>query len=110
MSSILPKGYLKPMDQNGDKKTEWPIPSIVDEKEYEEAILRLQNEVGLEFREARAVLLPSQFIEDIMDEWNISYEEFCELSLRGIAKVEKYTGNDPEKNEELMPTRMSYIM
>lgn len=90
-------------------KVPWPFQPLADEGEYAKAIFRLQNEVGLEFREARAVLMPTEFTEDLAKEWGITFEELCVISRRGIEKVESFTGNDPAKNEEFMPTALSHI-
>jgi len=99
------------IDSNGELMgMSEPWAEIVGVKDYALAIYRLQNEAGLTFREARAVLTPLQAVRNLMEEWNCSLDDIEDLVEKGREKLNKHTGRDTRKNEELAPTCMWYIM
>jgi len=92
------------------KKKEITWKEFVGNAKYEHQVYRLQDEAGLTFKEARAVLTPSQMFEDLTEEWGCSQENIYNLIRYGMKKVEKIAGDDEDKIKDLVPTRMSYIM
>ena len=91
-----------------DKPRTWP--EYVGLEKYALAIYRLQNEAGLTFKEARAMLTPDEYDKDLMAEWGCSYENICNLSRKGHAKVNKYAGGDIRKIHDLAPCDMWLIL
>ncbi|MCL1984254.1 MAG: hypothetical protein FWG58_02495 [Methanomassiliicoccaceae archaeon] len=75
---------------------------------YAYQIYRLQNEAGLSFKEARAVLTPPPLIKSLAKEWGCSYENVCNLGRRGRQKVNRTADGDRDKIEDLIPTKMSF--
>jgi len=99
------------IDSDGQiKRMSKPWAEIVGAEKYALAIYRLQNEAGLTFKEARALLTPLQAMRNLTEEWNCSHEDIIALGEKGQAKLDKHTGGDHWKNEELAPTLMQYIM
>jgi len=88
------------------RRQTWP--EFIGLEKYAYQIYRLQEEAGLSFKEARAVLTPTQLTRSLAEEWECSYENVCNMSRRGIGKVRQVTSGDPDKMEELMPTYMSF--
>jgi len=86
-----------------------PWAEIVGAEKYALAIYRLQNEVGLTFREARALLTPIEGIKNLIVEWGCPFKDIYDLMEKGQAKLDKHTGGDHWKNEELAPTLMQHI-
>ena len=83
---------------------------FIGAEKYALAIYRLQNEVGLTFKEARAMLTPSEFDIELTEEWGCSIENIYNLSRKGWAKLNKHTGGDGLKNLEFAPTYMWHIL
>ena len=92
-----------------DTKKTMTWPELVGVERYGYQIYRLQNEAGLTFKEARAVLTPRQKIRELAEEWGCSYENICNLIRCGIKKVENVTGGDEDKEMDLMPPTMQHI-
>ncbi|MCL1984690.1 MAG: hypothetical protein FWG58_04770 [Methanomassiliicoccaceae archaeon] len=90
------------------KTVTWP--EYISAEKYEHQIYRLQNEAGLSFKEARAVLTPPQMIKALAEEWGCSCENIYNLIRYGMKKVDKIANGEEDKIEDLVPTRMSYIM
>jgi len=88
------------------KSMTWP--EFIGIEKYAYQIYRLQNEAGLSFKEARAVLTPQTLTRALAEEWGCSYENICNLARRGISKVSVAADGDREKILDLIPTRMSY--
>lgn len=91
------------------EKVNWPFEPIVSKGEYAQAMFRLQDEVGLGFREARALLMPSQSLKALAAEWKCSAENVYNLARKGREKVEKYVAGDEDLYAELVPARMCHI-
>ena len=83
-------------------------PEFIGIEKYAYQIYRLQNEAGLSFKEARAVLTPQTLTRALAEEWGCSYENICNLARRGIHKVSVVTNGDDDKILDLIPTKMSY--
>jgi len=90
------------------KKITWK--EYVGAEKYEHQIYRLQDEAGLTFKEARAVLTPYPVFEELTEEWGCTKENIFNLIRYGMKKVEKIAGDDEDKIEDLVPSRMSHIM
>jgi len=99
---------LKQTSIRTNKTTAWV--EYVGVEKYEHQIYRLQKEAGLSFKEAHAVLTPPQLIRTLAEEWGCSKENIYNLIRNGMAKVERTTDGDENGIEDLVPTRMCYIM
>ena len=95
---------------SGRPKVGWPDATNMDEDAYYKALFRLQDEVGLGFREARAVLMPQQLLHGLAEEWGCTKENVYNLVRRGYSKIEKYTGGDEDLEAKLVPADLSYVM
>ena len=82
---------------------------FIGTERYACAIYRLQEEAGLTFKEARALLTPEQDDKDLAEMWGCSLENIYNLARRGREKVKKITGDDHEKYREYVPQYMSYV-
>jgi len=88
------------------KKITWP--EFIGIEKYAYQMYRLQNEAGLSFKEARAVLTPQTLTKELAKEWGCSYENICNLARRGLHKVSAVTNGEKDRILDLVPTRMSY--
>ena len=61
-------------------------------EEYLRAVYLLQDEAGLSFKEARAWLIPFQYIRKLAAEWKCSEENIHNLRRRGSDKIGKANG------------------
>jgi len=81
---------------------------FIGAEKYALAIYRLQNEAGLTFKESRALLTPWDGRKELAEEWGCSVENVYNLSRKGYEKLDRHTGGDFLKNEELAPTLMRH--
>ena len=91
-----------------DKPRTWP--EYVGLEKYALAIYRLQNEAGLTFKEARAVLTPDEADEELREEWGCSIENVYNLARKGWAKLDKYADGDGLKKLKLAPCDLWLVL
>ena len=76
---------------------------------YEHAVYRLQDEIGLTFKEARVILTPHQEIAELAEKWGCSLENIYNLARSARKKVKEFTGGDPSLYEEYVPQELCYV-
>lgn len=102
----MTKAEAMPKAQSERKGKTWA--EFIGVEKYAYQIYRLQNEAGLTFKEARAILTPHQGSKALAEEWGCTIENVYNLARKGREKVNELTGGDAAKNEDLMPSYMWY--
>jgi hypothetical protein len=68
----------------------------IGRNEYIRVIYLLQDRAGLSFKEARAWLLPHQFVRRLSEDWNCTEENIYKFRRRAADKIRAAAGT--EKN------------
>ncbi|MDR0334693.1 MAG: hypothetical protein LBH69_02265 [Methanomassiliicoccaceae archaeon] len=79
-------------------------------EEYLTAVYLLQDKAGLSFKEARAWLIPFQYIRKLAAEWKCSEENIHNLRRRGGDKIRKTGDNCGEEVLCRIPAYLYHIL
>lgn len=79
-------------------------------EEFALSVYKLQEQCGLTFREAVAVLNPNAYFGDLAEHWNVTKEAVHNLNRRGWDKIWNTIGEENwEAADELVPTHFVHI-
>jgi len=78
-------------------------------EEYLAAVYLLQDEAGLSFKEARAWLMPFQYVRKLAAEWKCSEENIHNLRRRGSDKIRKTEDRNGEGILSKIPAYLYHI-
>jgi len=77
--------------------------------DYLNAVYLLQDKAGLSFKEARAWLIPFQYVRKLAAEWNCSEENIHNLRRRGSDKIRKTNDDNGEGILSKIPAHLYHI-
>jgi len=82
--------------------------SQVDKVELASLIYRLQDEVGLTFKEAYSILFPDEATPELAEKWKCTENNVLNLRRKGWAKIHAYT-KDEDLISDLAPTSYWHV-
>lgn len=81
-----------------------------DEKEFALYVYKLQEQCGLTFREAVAVLNPKHYLSDLAEHWDVTKEAVHNLHRRGWKKIWNAVGEENwDAADDLVPTHFVHV-
>jgi hypothetical protein len=81
----------------------------MDKAELASLIFRLQDEVGLTFKEAYSVLTPFEATKELMKKWDCTDKNVLNLRRKGWNKIYAYT-DDEDLRLEFAPTLYWHVL
>ncbi|MGI6471704.1 MAG: hypothetical protein ACOX1N_01320 [Candidatus Methanomethylophilaceae archaeon] len=81
----------------------------VGETEFSLRLFRLQDQCGLTFKEAVAVLTHHDFTDDLAEKWGVSKQAVHNASRRGYDKIYAKVGTDEMAVAEFVPLYFTQI-